>query len=528
MQGLETAKNVLFAFARVSAHSGLALVVSLIVFVLINELISYAKLGYYKRQGIKTYYSPVQGLIKLARPVFFKKSLEESPISESEDLIAGNHFLSTEPHLLITSPKLLSEFFLQETSNFTRFSMISSSDDIKSFIMDYTDSGMKMRGLFVDFFRMENINKILPDIDAIFAEKLDELIDENWGGEGSRSTTEWKTLDLKPTIIKAFDEMVNVVFFGETDRDAIPKIDGKIYSVYVQEFFHKGIFSMRKPLNILTKHFFFLNKLNSDGREFENMRLRMQKEMGKFYRKRLVASQEKGLGNNLMDILIKRDQEMINKGKPDGVFSAKIMANTTRAFYIAGYDTSKGNSSIGLSWLSRNQELQSKLRDAFKSLATSTETDFFDFNSSDFVNNFVMENLRRFGPVQKTLPRRCLKTCKLGKYTIKKGTTVELDLGRIHTKTDPFKEPFEFNPGRFENLSMRDMRRKSQFLPFSAGRRSCIGQYLGECVIKIVLKTVLERFELRVPEDRIGKDLSLRLGFTLDVVDLKLKLRLIK
>ena len=526
MEGIEATKNLLLSVARISIYLVIAAGLALIVFVLLNEVISYFKLGYYKKQRIKTYYFPVIGLIKLARPLFFKKSLEESPISESEDLIAGNHFMSTEPHILITSPKLLSDFFIHETSHFTRTAIVSSSDDVKSFFMNYNESGMKMRGLFVDFFRMENINKIVPEIEAIFNEQFDKFIEENWGKE--RSTTDWKTIDLKPTIIKAFDEMVNVVFFGVTDREAIPTIDGKIYSVYVQEFFHKGISSMKKPFNILTKHFFYLNKLNSDGMQVEKMRLRMEDEMGKFYKKRLSSSFDKGLGNNLMDILIKKDQEMIKAGKPDEVFSTKIMANTTRAFYIAGYDTSKANSSIGLCWLSRNQELQSKLRAAFRRLGTFQEDGTIDLNSSDFVNKFVMENLRRFGPAQKTLPRLCLKTCKLGKYTIKKGTTLELDLGRIHSNPNSFEDPFEFKAERFESLSMREMRRKNKFLPFSAGRRGCIGQYLGECVIKIVLKTVLDRFELQVPEDRIEKDLSLTVGLTMDIEDIKLKFRLIK
>ena len=527
MEGLETTtvNTLLSTAARSSAFLILALILSLIVFALLNELISYTNLSYYKKQGIKTYYFPVIGLIKLARPLFFKKSLEESPISESEDLIAGNHFMSTEPHILITSPKLLSDFFLKETSHFTRTSLVSDGKGVKSFLYDYNESGMKMRGLFVDFFRMKNINKIVPEIEGIFNEQFDKFIEENWGKE--RSTTDWKTIDLKPTIIKAFDEMINVVFFGEKDRDAIPTLDGKMYSVYAQEFFNKGISALKNPFNILTKHFFYLNKLNSDGRQMAKMKLKMEDEMGKFYQKRLSSSFEKGLGNNLMDILIKKDQEMIKAGKPDEVFNAKIMASTTRAFYIAGYDTSKGNSSIGLCWLSRNPELQSKLRDAFHTLE-EPEDGAIDLNSSDFVNNFIKENLRRFGPGQKTLPRLCLKTCKLGKYTIRKGTTLELDLGRIHSNPESFKDPFEFNPERFESLRMREMRRKNKFLPFGAGSRGCLGQYLGECVVKIVLKTVLDRFELQVPEDRIGKDMSLTVGLTMDIEDIKLKLRLIK
>ena len=327
--------------------------------------------------------------------------------------------------------------------------------------------------------------------------------------------------------MKAFDEMVNVVFFGEKDREAIPTIDGKIYSVYVQEFFHKGISALEKPFNILTNHFFYQNKLNKEGREVGKMMRETQEAMGKFYKKRLIHSKKNGFGNNLMDLLIKKDQEMIKAGKPDQVFTPKTIATTTRALYLAGYDTSKGNSSIGLCWLSRNPELQSKLREAFQTLG-EPEDGTIDLSSSDFVNLFLMENLRRFGPAYKTIPRVCLKTCKLGKYTIRKGTTLELDLGRIHSNPNTFEDPFEFKAERFENLSLRDLRRSNKYIPFLAGKRGCIGQYLGESVVKIVLKTVLNRFELGVPEDRVGKDLNLVVGFGLDIEDVKVKLRLIK
>ena len=532
MEGLEVTLTTVFTIARVSIYTALAAGLALTVFVLLNELISYSKLGYYKKQVVKTYYFPVIGLLKLAKPLLFKKNKEESPISESEDLIAGNHFMSTEPHLLITSPKLLSEYFLQETSHFTRISSATSNDDSESFFFDYTENGHKMRGLFVDFFRMENINKIVPDIAEVFEKKFDKFIEDNWGKEGERdpkSIKEWKTLDLEHTISEAFDEMVNVVFFGETDKDAIPTIDGKMYSVFIQELSLKGIAAMKKPFNILTKHFFYFNKLNKDGREIQKMILKTQEEMGKFYKKRLSSSQKRGLGTNLMDILIKKDQEMINAGKPDQVFTPKTIANTTRAFYIAGYDTSKSNSSIGLCWLSRNPEVQSKLRDAFKTLDQAQNGGSIDLNSSEYVNEFTMENLRRFGPAYKTIPRLCLKTCKLGKYTIRKGTTLQIDLQRIHSNPESFKDPFEFKSERFEDLTKaKGLRRKNKFIPFLAGRRSCIGQYLGECVVKIVLKTVLDRFELGIPEDRKGKDLGLNVRFTLEAEDVKLNLRLLK
>ena len=97
MEGLEATLTTVFTIARVSIYTALAAGLALTVFVLLNGLISYSKLGYYKKQGIKTYYFPVIGLLKLAKPLFFKKNKEESQVSESEDLIAGNHFMSTEP-----------------------------------------------------------------------------------------------------------------------------------------------------------------------------------------------------------------------------------------------------------------------------------------------------------------------------------------------------------------------------------------------------------------------------------------------
>jgi cytochrome P450 len=73
-----------------------------------------------------------------------------------------------------------------------------------------------------------------------------------------------------------------------------------------------------------------------------------------------------------------------------------------------------------------------------------------------------------------------------------------------------FEKAAEFIPDRFEHTGERDpdcnvkaiseeelrqKKRNAEFMPFSFGRRACIGAFFGEMVVKIMLRSLIRRFE---------------------------------
>ena len=80
-------------------------------------------------------------------------------------------------------------------------------------------------------------------------------------------------------------------------------------------------------------------------------------------------------------------------------------------------------------------------------------------------------------------------------HKIKKGATAAIFIYNIHRDESVFKEPECFRPERFmpENS---DKIPPYAYIPFSAGRRNCIGQRFAMMEIKVLLANLLKTFEI--------------------------------
>jgi len=110
----------------------------------------------------------------------------------------------------------------------------------------------------------------------------------------------------------------------------------------------------------------------------------------------------------------------------------------------------------------------------------------------------VEENLRLFSPAAqfvKTSPPD--QAVKLGPYLIPAGTSFVCSTWGLHRNPKVYPDPLKFDPDRFsdENAAARS---PYAWLPFSYGKRACIGQQLSLIEQRICLATLCRKFHLRV------------------------------
>ena len=83
----------------------------------------------------------------------------------------------------------------------------------------------------------------------------------------------------------------------------------------------------------------------------------------------------------------------------------------------------------------------------------------------------------------------------IGGYKVVKGTTVLISLNHAMADESIWKDPQTFNPNRFIDAETGKFvqRPNNCFLPFSTGRRSCIGEKLAVANIYLIVMNIFQK-----------------------------------
>ncbi|XP_069753826.1 vitamin D 25-hydroxylase isoform X5 [Narcine bancroftii] len=98
-------------------------------------------------------------------------------------------------------------------------------------------------------------------------------------------------------------------------------------------------------------------------------------------------------------------------------------------------------------------------------------------------------------------------------YSIPKGTTVITNLYSVHFDEKYWSSPDLFCPERFLDKNGQFVK-KEAFVPFSIGRRHCLGEQLARMEFFLFFTMLLQRFQIHFPPGSIP-NLKPKLGMTL-------------
>jgi cytochrome P450 len=110
----------------------------------------------------------------------------------------------------------------------------------------------------------------------------------------------------------------------------------------------------------------------------------------------------------------------------------------------------------------------------------------------DYLRATISESLR-LRPVIPLAGRRLAKPLVADGLNLPEGTDVTPAIWLTHTRADIYPEPFAFKPERF----LGDGPDTYAWIPFGGGVRRCIGATFAEFEMRVVLREVLTRCELR-------------------------------
>lgn len=167
---------------------------------------------------------------------------------------------------------------------------------------------------------------------------------------------------------------------------------------------------------------------------------------------------------------------------------------------IAGHDTT----AYQLSWLiielSRNPDVVKKLRIELDSLFPSKCSDVIftpqHLSQLSYLNLIIKEGMRLWPVTAVGTSRIAVTDIKYGDKTIPKDSIVSI--GFFAMFRSGISKPNEFLPERWLDTDQDAIKLKNMCLPFSSGKRQCIGQNLALLELKLVLATLFYSYDFEL------------------------------
>jgi cytochrome P450 family 135 len=126
-----------------------------------------------------------------------------------------------------------------------------------------------------------------------------------------------------------------------------------------------------------------------------------------------------------------------------------------------------------------------------------------DAGGEEYMRATIAESLR-LRPVVPIAGRRLAAELRVDGYTLPAGTDVTPAVWLTHTRPDVYPDPYAFRPERF----LDEAPDTYAWIPFGGGVRRCLGAPFAEFELRVVLREVLGRCELRATRrrpERIGR-----------------------
>ncbi|XP_063793832.1 cytochrome P450 2F2-like isoform X2 [Pseudophryne corroboree] len=188
-------------------------------------------------------------------------------------------------------------------------------------------------------------------------------------------------------------------------------------------------------------------------------------------------------------------------------FNMTNLSETVFDMFLGGSESTTSTVNFGLLILIKYPELQDKLHEEIdRVIGQVRQPRVEDRNQMPYMNA-VLHEIQRISNVFPMGIFRCTtRDVNFRGFCIPKGTDVITMLTTVLQDPAEFETPGEFNINHFLDESGK-FKKINGFLPFSAGKRSCVGESLVRLQLFIFFTVILQKFTLKSTED--PKDLNI-------------------
>jgi len=195
--------------------------------------------------------------------------------------------------------------------------------------------------------------------------------------------------------------------------------------------------------------------------------------------------------NDILGMLMEARDRDGGQAMPDRQLAKEILT-----LVVAGHETTA--SVLNWTWylLSQHPAVEEKLKQELEGLPESGFPDLDELPKYAYTQQVIEEAMRLYPPGW-LMTRKALKDDRLGDYFVPAGTEIYISPYLIQRHPKLWEAPDTFNPDRF-GVGKPAQRHPLAMLPFSAGPRNCIGEFLARIEMQIHLMIIAARVRLRL------------------------------
>ncbi|KAE8579519.1 hypothetical protein XENTR_v10024075 [Xenopus tropicalis] len=212
--------------------------------------------------------------------------------------------------------------------------------------------------------------------------------------------------------------------------------------------------------------------------------------------------------------LLKQEQESSNAKTH---FHDENLVYSVLDLFAAGTETSSTTLRWGFLLMMKYPEIQKKVQKEIKEVVRPGQLPKVEDRRNMPYTDAVIHEIQRFANiVPMNVSRATVRDVNFRGFLIPRGTEVIPMLTSVLYDNNHWKTPHEFNPQHFLDANGKFVQRDA-FLPFSTGRRACVGESLAKMELFLFFTGLLQSFTLCPPAGVSGADLDLTpdIGFVL-------------
>jgi cytochrome P450 family 138 len=184
------------------------------------------------------------------------------------------------------------------------------------------------------------------------------------------------------------------------------------------------------------------------------------------------------------DVLALLAQARHESGEP---MSHAEIADQLLTLLVAGHETTAATLAWAVERLRRHPEVLARLTAEAR-----------DDDDSGELREATIREVQRTRPVIQGTSRFVMQPFELGPWRLEPGTSVVVSALLTHEDARYYPDPLRFDPDRFVGIKPDTY----QWLPFGGGTRRCIGAAFAHMEMDVVLRTLLQRYDLALTSER--------------------------